>query len=1279
MQQAPFAVTLLAAAVAAAPVAFYVAGSKGGTSKPRAPVEAPDSAASIAYANILDLVSEGEIEGLVDGEASIFLDETPLSTNGIRNFNGVTLETRNGTQTQDYIRGFPAVESETGVGVALTAAQPWTRTFSNTQLSGCRVRIAVDKLMQQDLSSGDINGYRVEYRIDLRVGNGAYATVLNGAIDDKISSTYERSHRVDFPASSAGWTVRIVRVTPDNTASNISDKMSVVSFTELIDAKFRYPNSALIGLKFDASQFQSIPTRAFHLRGIKIKVPTNYNPVTRIYSGVWDGTFKTVYSNNPAWVYYDLMTNERYGLGHMVKEYQVDRYELYRIAQYCDFMVADGKGGLEPRFTCNLYLQKRADALKVLQDLSASFRGMTYWAGGGIYTSADMPDDPTYTYTNANVVDGKFKYSGFRGSEKYSVVLVSWIDMSDFGRAKVEYVEDRNALAKYGHRQTEVTALGCTSQGQAQRLGRWLLLTNQVEAETVTFRVALDGVLVRPGKVVKVANNNRAGRRIGGRVRTATTTTITLDSTVKAFTGDKLTLIGPDGVAVTRTITAIGVPVTWDRTTITWDSGVITFDTESNPSEVQQVIVSPAFPWTPASQSVWALDSTSLATERFRILSIKEDFSDKKMEFEVTATKHNASKFDAIDNGTMIEKPPVTVIPPGNQVPVASVSLVSDWAMHQGSVLTTMTISWPAAENAVAYEVQWKMNNGTWIRAGRTSTTEMPVQGIIAGRYIARVQAFNANGVGSVWTSSVEVALQSKTTPPPALSFLRCVALVFGIKVEWGYPAGLDIENVRRVEVWQGTTSNFGLASKQGEYSYPTNNTSLLGMTAGASLYFWARLVDSLGNPGPWTGPIQGTTSTSATEILEYLKGQITQTQLAQSLLSYLATASDLQAVDSRVDQVVVTANNDREATASAITTVTAKADGAQQSAADAYTLAGGKGKVFFQTTEPPASERLTQNLWIDTTGGENTPKGWNGSAWVVRTDKAATDAAAAAAAAQNTANVAQATAQTAQTATANLNGEVSAMYTIKTQITSNGRTYIAGIGVGTSNAGGIIESQVLVAASRFAVLDPNGTALVLPFVIQGGQVFIDQALIGTAWITNAKIADAAITAAKIADANITNAKIQDLAVSTGKIQDLAVSTLKIAGRAVTIPVSAYTEAEMTIIGVVNAANWTTVQGITVSSGGESAMLNVTCQVSLSSFAGYWRIRRSDGAILASGRLAGDSFNFDVPTNSLAISIYIAAPGTYALYLDIAPGFTTTTTRNLVVGNRAMTYLGVIR
>ncbi|MDS9879469.1 phage tail protein, partial [Pseudomonas protegens] len=477
-----------------------ITGSKGGESKPRPSVEAPDSLQSTAYARILDLVSEGEIQGLVAGERSVYLDETPLANaDGTRNFSGVTLDARTGSQDQLHIPGFPAVESEIAVGVELKYGQPWVRAVQNLQLSAVRVRLSTPRLAQTNTSNGDTNGYTVQYKIEVSTDGGPYVQVLASAFSGKTSTKYERSHRVDLPPASSNWQIRVTRLTPNSTSGAIADKTSIDAITEVIDAKLRYPGSAVVGLQFDASQFQSIPTRSFDLRGRIIRVPSNYDPESRLYSGVWDGSFKTAWTDNPAWIFYDLLLHFRYGLGHLLNEAQVDRWELYRIGQYCDQLVPDGRGSQEPRFTCNLFLQTRSNALDVLQDLATTFRGMSYWAAGSVMAIADIPEDPVYTYSNANVIDGKFGYFGSAKKTRYTVALVSWNDPADFYRQKVEYVDDQAGITRYGIQQTEITATGCTSQGQAQRIGKWALLTNRLETESVGFSVGLDGTLARPG------------------------------------------------------------------------------------------------------------------------------------------------------------------------------------------------------------------------------------------------------------------------------------------------------------------------------------------------------------------------------------------------------------------------------------------------------------------------------------------------------------------------------------------------------------------------------------------------------------------------------------------------------------------------------------------------------------------------------------------------------------------------------------------------------------
>ncbi len=863
-----------------------LAGSKGGASKPRPSVEAPDSLQSTAYARILDLVSEGEIVGLKNDKRSVFLDETPLANaDGSLNFSGVTLDTRNGSQDQSHIPGFPAVENESPVSIELRSDQPWTKSYSNLQLSAVRVRLAVTRLSQTNTSNGDTNGYTVQYAIDLSTDGGAFTEVLAAAFSGKTTTKYERSHRVDLPPAKVGWALRVRRITPNSTSGAIADTTTVESSTEVIDAKLRYPGSALIGLQFDAAQFQSIPSRSFELRGRIIKVPSNYDPQNRVYSGVWDGTFKSAWTDNPAWIYYDLLLHQRYGLGHLLNAGQVDKWELYRIGQYCDQPVSDGKGGTEPRFTCNLYLSVRADALKVLQDLATTFRGMSYWGAGSVMAVADMPEDPVYTYSNANVIGGQFIYGGSAKKTRYTVALVSWNDPTDFYRQKVQYVDDAEGIARYGIQQTEISATGCTSQAQAQRIGKWALLTNRLETESVTFAVGLDGTLARPGQIIRVADNDRAGRRIGGRLRAATLDTLTLDAEVTATAGDTITLVMPNGKAVSREVKSVSAAGA--------DEQLVTLQTKLDDM--------------PPAQSIWAIDSATLALQQFRVLSISEDFSDDEIKYSLSAVKHVPSKFAAIDNGAKIDRPPITVIPPSVQAAPTGVMVSNDHFVEQGSAVNVMTIEWQRVANAIAYEAYWRKNDGEWVYAGRTGGSSIEVSGIYAGRYVAKVRAINALDIGSLYSESVETVLNGKTTLPPTVAALTTESLVFAIKVKWQIPQGVSTADLQRTEIWYGKTADLAMATKLGDYAYPQTDLTMMGLAAGTSLFFWARLVDRTGNIGPWFpsgSGVNGQASSDASPILDLIAGQISETELGKHLLDRieLIDGSGAGSVNDRLD-----------------------------------------------------------------------------------------------------------------------------------------------------------------------------------------------------------------------------------------------------------------------------------------------------------------------------------------------------------------------------------------
>lgn len=716
-------------------------GSGGGGDSPRQPIESPDSLRSIAYARIQDLISEGEIFGFADQEhplTCMYLNETPVANaDGTLNFKNVQVDSRVGTQTQDYMKGFDGVRNETGVGVELRADTPWTRTFTNLNLSAVNVRISTPLFQKTDTSTGDIGGASVYYAIQLSIDGGPFNTIMTGGFVGKTTTKYERGHRIDLPSATTSWTIRLQRLTPDSTSGALIDNIFVEAFTEIIDVKLRMPMSAYVGTIVDAEQFQSIPQRAFHMKGRIIRVPSNYDPDTRTYTGVWDGTFQSRYSNNPAWVFYDMALNERYGLGHLVPQQFVDKWALYRIAQYCDELVSDGRGGTEPRFTCNVYLQEQNDALQVMQDLATVFRGIMYAAGGSIVPVADMPEDAVYTYTNANVDDGSFDYSGSAKKVRFTVALVSWNDMTDFCRPKVEYVPDEAGIARYGVQETQVIAVGCTSQSQAQRLGRYLLATNRLETDSVAFGVGLDGLRCAPGKIINIADRLRAKKRIGGRIVSATSNTVTLDSLPEISIGDTLIITNPDGEAVSKTIFFIDGPV---------------------------ITIEDTFDAIPLAQSVWAVSTLSTPIVKYRVLGVME--KDTGLGYTVHAIKHVSGKFAFVDNGTMLDEAPVPQVPSSVVPSPMNLEVVTRNVVEQNIVTKVATLSWDAVAVASNYNVQWRSNQGGWIDAGNNASTTREIYGIPSGPFEIQVVAIDSLGRRSLPTYGGPYDVITPDQPP---------------------------------------------------------------------------------------------------------------------------------------------------------------------------------------------------------------------------------------------------------------------------------------------------------------------------------------------------------------------------------------------------------------------------------------------------------------------------------------------------------------------------------
>ncbi|WP_052261107.1 TipJ family phage tail tip protein [Pseudomonas sp. C5pp] len=827
-----------------------VQGRKGGAEKVHTPVEAPDSVRSVARAKLLFALGEGEWAGNLDGRR-IFLDGTPLiAVDGTENFPGVKWEFRPGTQHQEYIPGLPAVENETSVGVELRSDTPWVRSLTNPELSAARVRLSWPTL-QERLSNGDVVGYRIDYAIDLAVHDGGWQEVLTATLNDKTTSKYERSHRIDLPKSTEGWSLRVRRLTPNSENKNeVADTMRVEAITEVIDAKLRYPNTALLYIEFDASQFQNIPKVSVEADMRVIRVPNNYDPASRTYTGIWDGTFKWAFTDNPAWVLYDLILNKRFGLGRRLDMTKVDRWELYEIARYCDERVSDGKGGQEPRFTCNVYIQSRADAWTVIRDIAAIFRGISYWSGSEMVFQADKPSDVEFVFSRSNVTEGKFQYTGQSERTRYSSALVSWDNPDNAYESEPEPVSIPALIRRYNFNQTEITAIGCTRQSEANRRGRWLLLTNSVD-RGVTFSTGLEGYIPKPGRIIGVADALLAGRQLGGRISSAAGRQLTLDRNVQIKAGDRLIVNLPSGKAEARTVQAVA-----GRT----------------------VTVTADFSEPPRAQAQWGIESSDLVIQQYRVTKVSRSGST----FTISGMMNDPGKYDQVDSGTRLESRPISVVPARTQQAPEGVKLSSYTRTEQGLAVTTLRAEWQAAPGATAYSAEWRKDSGAWIAAPRSSALGFEVPGIYAGRYTVRVRAINPLEVSSLPAYSDETVLSGKEGAPPALASFTASPLPYAIGLAWTFPAGAD--DTRYVEVQQNQQGQETGAQLLGMYPYPQRGYELTGLAPGIIKFFRARLVDTSGNVGPWTSWLAGRSSSDASEYLELVTEDIVKGALGQDL-----------------------------------------------------------------------------------------------------------------------------------------------------------------------------------------------------------------------------------------------------------------------------------------------------------------------------------------------------------------------------------------------------------
>ncbi|EII3980717.1 host specificity protein J [Salmonella enterica] len=997
-------------------LATTIKGRKGGSSSSRTPTEQPDDLQSVAKAKILVALGEGEFAGQLTGK-DIYLDGTALeNADGSQNFSGVVWEFRSGTQAQNYIQGIPGTENEINVGSEVSSATAWTRTFTNSQLSAVRLRLKWPSLFKQE-DNGDLVGYSVNYAIDLQTDGGTWLTVLNTSVTGKTTSGYERSHRIDLPQAGSTWTIRLRKITADANSAKIGDKMTLQSFTEVIDAKLRYPNTALLYIEFDSSQFNgSIPQISCEPKMRVIRVPDNYDPETRTYSGTWQGAFKWAWTDNPAWIFYDLVITDRFGLGNRLSAANIDKWTLYQVSQYCDQPVPDGKGGsgTEPRYTCNVYVQDRNDAYTVLRDFAAIFRGMTYWGGDQIVALADMPRDVDYAYTRANVIDGRFTYSSSTSKTRYTTALVSWSDPGNAYADAMEPVFEQPLVARYGFNQLEMTAIGCTRQSEANRKGRWGILTNNKD-RVVSFDVGLDGNIPQPGYIIAVSDELLSGKVMGGRISAVNGRVIKLDRVADAAAGDRLILNLPSGASQSTTIQAVNG---------------------------ESVTVTTAYSETPQAEAVWVVESDELYAQQYRVVSVSDNNDGT---FSIAGAWHDPDKYARIDTGAIIDQRPVSVIPPGNQSPPANIVISSFSVVQQNISVETMRVSWDQAQNAIAYEAQWRRNDGNWVNVPRSSTTSFDVSGIYAGRYLVRVRAINASEISSGWGYSEEKTLTGKVGNPPKPVGFATTPINWGIRLNWGFPANTG--DTLKTEIQYTANSDFSNPLLLSDVPYPSAEYTQLGLKAGQEFWYRAQLVDRTGNESGWTDWVRGESNANADDYLG---------DIADDFL----TSVDGDRLTSDIDTNL---------------------EAALQNAL--------------------ANHGTVEHQWAQY--GEV-----SADILVVKTTIAQVDKAMAEMSTQVQAQFNDVTAALEDKLTAVVDATgASAIYTLKTGVRINGVMYNAGMSIAVlAEAGKPVVTRVGFNANQFVLMSGSGNTQYSPFAVINGQVFISDAFIQNGSITNAKI-----------------------------------------------------------------------------------------------------------------------------------------------------------------------------
>lgn len=842
--------------------------------------EDPNSLVSNAMMAVIDLLGEGQIGGLIKGVnstgESIFLDGTPLyRKDGTQNFKGVSFDTRNGTQDQTPMDGFPGIESPQDMqAVRVLNETPYTVTISDPNVDAVRMIMLFPALTMTDNRTGDIHGASVTYKYQLSINGGAwYDYGAPVTVNGKSRAKYERADLITLPKPFSEVSIRIIRITADSNSAMIQDESWLSNYVTVINARLAYPNSALVGVKIDARQFSNIPQRAYLVAGLYIKVPSNYDPVARTYSGVWDGTLKVAVSDNPAWILYDLLTNKRYGLGEYIQSGQVDKATLYAIGRYCDEMVPNGLGGVEPRFTCNVVIQQLADAYKVISDLTTCFRGMAFWNGSMVGFSYDAPRDPSMIFSQANVVDGLFTYSGTARKDRHSVVNVTWNDPDENYKQKIEYVEDAELIQRVGVRRAETVAFGCTSRSQANRVGRWMLYTERYESDLITFEVGQDAALVLPGEIVKIHDPYRSGRRMGGRIKSATRNSIVLDAPIKLETSKPLLSIRlPDGTLADRQV----LEGPGEVSALSW----------TMPLAVSQV---------PVANAIWLVtEENNLVPVLGRVVGIAES-TEKNGFYSVSCMEHNPSKYAAIEQGMQIVIPPTTDIDPAFVDPTNLRIDEVTYLAAPGVIGVKLLASWEG--KSPSYELQWRRSDAAGISNWTTvllSNASFELENVAEnGKYDFKVTGISALRLRTETIEATYTVLGTMNPPGPP-SALTAKGDFRAIILEWANPDALDLSHI---EVYENTVDDSTTATRIANVTGSTFTRA--GLRGLVTRYYWVKAVNRRGMASQFNSNV-GTSATTLQATHDDLADQlINESMLVPELLA------GIKAVDNQLQSLI--------------------------------------------------------------------------------------------------------------------------------------------------------------------------------------------------------------------------------------------------------------------------------------------------------------------------------------------------------------------------------------